>query len=37
MIELARSFVVLPRRQQEVLAELVRALADAGENEGPAA
>ena len=37
MIELTRSFAVLPRRQQEVLAELARALADAGENEGPAA
>ena len=37
MIELTRSFVVLPRRQQEALAEIARALADAGENEGPAA
>jgi transcriptional regulator with XRE-family HTH domain len=35
MIELARSFAVLPRRQQEALAELVRTLA--GESEELAA
>src|SRR5689334_18664409 len=30
LLELARSFAVLPRRQQEALAELARALAGAG-------
>jgi len=37
MIELARSFAVLPRRQQEALAELARALAGTGEGGEPAA
>ena len=31
MIELARSFAVLPRRQQEALAEMARVLAGVGE------
>ena len=36
-IELARSFAVLPRRQQEALCDLARALAGAGEGGKPAA